>query len=173
MHSSFFCAVPIRSTVSSTGLYSWLILRLHNVYTSWALFALIYLIKFLHLIFSNLPICLMKTSSQLSHFNLYIPPFIYYFISVVLQPDTGHGLLILEVLRSHTMIHQSAELLWMSDQLITETSHWQHTTFTTDKHPCPWQDLNPQSQQASRWTAALDCVATQIGRFTINSFLMF
>jgi hypothetical protein len=27
-----------------------------------------------------------------------------------------------------------------------------HTTLTTDKHPCPRWDLNPQSQQASRHT---------------------
>ena len=30
-----------------------------------------------------------------------------------------------------------------------ETSAWQHTTLTTDKHPCPRQDSNPQSLQAS------------------------
>jgi hypothetical protein len=27
-------------------------------------------------------------------------------------------------------------LLWMSDQLVTETCTWQHTTLITDKHPC-------------------------------------
>jgi hypothetical protein len=37
----------------------------------------------------------------------------------------------------------------MSDQLIAETSTRQHATLTTDKYPCPWWDLNPQSQQAS------------------------
>jgi hypothetical protein len=26
---------------------------------------------------------------------------------------------------------------------------WQHTTHTTDKHPCPWRDSNPRSQWAS------------------------
>jgi len=40
-------------------------------------------------------------------------------------------------------------LLWMSDQLNTETSTWQHTTLTRDKHPCPWQDPNTQSQKAN------------------------
>jgi len=44
---------------------------------------------------------------------------------------------------------QSVRLLWMSDQLIAKTSTWQHTTLTTDRHPCPWWDSNPQSQQAS------------------------
>ena len=47
---------------------------------------------------------------------------------MVLQPNAGHGLLILdEVSRSHTTIThndaaQSVELLWTSDQPITETS---------------------------------------------------
>ena len=36
--------------------------------------------------------------------------------------------------------YQSVGLLWMSDQLIAETSTWQHTT---DKHPCPRRDSNP------------------------------
>ena len=46
---------------------------------------------------------------------------------------------------------QPAGLLWTSDQPVAETSTRQHTTLTTDKHPCPpprW-DSNPQSQQAS------------------------
>jgi len=46
---------------------------------------------------------------------------------------------------------QSVGLLWMSNQLVAETSTCQHTTLTTDKHPCPWWDLNPQSQQVSDW----------------------
>ena len=37
----------------------------------------------------------------------------------------------------------------MSDQLVAETSTFQHTTLTTDRHPYPWWDSNPQSQQAS------------------------
>ena len=45
-----------------------------------------------------------------------------------------------------------------SDQPNAETSTWQHTTLRRDRHPCPRQDSNPQSQQASgrktkRWTA--------------------
>jgi len=40
-------------------------------------------------------------------------------------------------------------LLWASDQLVAETSAWQHTTLPTDKHPCPPRDSYPQSQQAS------------------------
>jgi len=39
-------------------------------------------------------------------------------------------------------------LLWTSDQPDAETSTWQHTTLTTDWHPCHWWDSNPQSQKA-------------------------
>ena len=38
-------------------------------------------------------------------------------------------------------------LLWMNDQPDAETSIWQYTTH--NRHPCPRQDSNPQSQQAS------------------------
>jgi len=44
---------------------------------------------------------------------------------------------------------QSVGLLWTSDQLVADTSTWQHTTLTTDKYPCPPWDSNPRSQQAS------------------------
>ena len=44
---------------------------------------------------------------------------------------------------------QLVGLLWTSDQLVAETSTWQHTTFTTNKRPFPRWDSNPQSQQAT------------------------
>jgi len=50
---------------------------------------------------------------------------------------------------THNDAPQSVGLLWMSDQSVAETSTWQHTTLTTDKHPCPRWDSNPKSQQAS------------------------
>ena len=50
---------------------------------------------------------------------------------------------------THNDALRSVGLLWTSDQLIAETSTWQHTTLTTDKHPCPRWDSNPRSQQAS------------------------
>ena len=58
---------------------------------------------------------------------------------------------------SLTRIHDNTEsdtphpvgLLWTSDQPEAETSTWQHTTLTRDRHQCPRQDSNPQSQQAS------------------------
>jgi hypothetical protein len=40
----------------------------------------------------------------------------------------------------------SVGLLWTSDQPVAETSTWQHTTLTRDRHPCHRRDWNPQSQ---------------------------
>jgi hypothetical protein len=59
---------------------------------------------------------------------------------------------------SHSDTPHSVGLLWTSDQPVAETSTWQHTTLTRDRHPCPWLDSNPYSQQASGrrptpWTA--------------------
>jgi hypothetical protein len=48
---------------------------------------------------------------------------------------------------NHTQ--QSVGLLWTSDQNVAETSIWQHTTHTTDRHPSPRRDSNLRSQQAS------------------------
>jgi len=47
--------------------------------------------------------------------KLFVPP-------VALRPNAGHGLLILEVSRSHSYdAPQSVGLLWTSDQLVAET----------------------------------------------------
>ena len=39
--------------------------------------------------------------------------------------------------------------LWTSNQSVAETSTWQHTTITSDNHPCPRWDSKPRSQQVS------------------------
>ena len=74
----------------------------------------------------------------------------YIFFSVALWPQRGpwppHSW---GFLMTHNDAPQSVGLLWTSAQLITQTSTWQHTTFTTGKHPCPWRDSNTQSQQVS------------------------
>ena len=49
---------------------------------------------------------------------------------------------------THTHTH-SVGLLWTSDQPDAETFTSQHSTLTTERHPCRWQDSNPRSQQAS------------------------
>jgi hypothetical protein len=57
------------------------------------------------------------------------------------------------VFRGFLITHNDAPepvgLLWTSDQSVAEISTWQHTTLTTDKHPCLRWDSNPGSQQAS------------------------
>ena len=46
-----------------------------------------------------------------------------FFFSVALRPNVGHGLLILEVSRSHNYdTPHSVGILWTSDQLVAETS---------------------------------------------------
>jgi hypothetical protein len=49
---------------------------------------------------------------------------------------------------THTHTH-SIGLLWTSDWPLAETSTWQHTTLTKQRHQCPQRNSNPQSQQAS------------------------
>jgi hypothetical protein len=66
------------------------------------------------------------------------------------QPLGGLGLLIFSRLRDHTLdTPHSVGLLWTSDQSVAETSTWQHTTLTRERHPCPRRDSKPQSQLAS------------------------
>jgi hypothetical protein len=57
------------------------------------------------------------------------------------------GLLTVEVSRSHSDTPHSVGLFWTSDRPVAETSTWQHTTLTRDRHPCRRWDSNPQSQQ--------------------------
>ena len=91
---------------------------------------------------------------------------IFFFWSA--SPQVGQGLLIHEVSRSHTTMHQSVGLLWTSDQLVAETSTWQHTTLTTDRRPCPppvgFEPTVLAGEQPQ--TYALDRAATGIGKYT-------
>jgi hypothetical protein len=72
----------------------------------------------------------------------------FFFFPVALRPNIGQGHLILEVFRSHNEVSWSVGLLWLSDQLVTETSTCKYTTLITDEHSCPRRDSNPQCQQA-------------------------
>jgi len=45
---------------------------------------------------------------------------------------------------------------------------WQHTTVARDKHPCARRDSNPQPQQASDQTHALDRATTGIDLFLLS-----
>jgi hypothetical protein len=69
---------------------------------------------------------------------------------------------------------QSVGLLWTSDQLVAETSTWQHTTHRIDKHPCPRWNSKPTIAAAYRpWTYALDRAATGTGILNLNSIKEF
>jgi len=59
------------------------------------------------------------------------------FFATAQQPPVVQGLLIVEDSRSNSDTPHSVGLLWTSDQSDTQTSTWQHTTLTTDKHPYP------------------------------------
>jgi hypothetical protein len=59
----------------------------------------------------------------------------------------GRCLLIIEASRLHSDTPRSVVLLRTRDQLVAETTTWQHTTLTTERHPCPiphQRDSNPQ-----------------------------
>ena len=65
------------------------------------------------------------------------------------QLPVDQVLLIIESTQSHPDTPHSIGLLWTSDQSVAETSTWQHTTLTTDIHPCPRGILNQNLKQAS------------------------
>ena len=86
-----------------------------------------------------------QTRSATPEPHPFFPFFLSFFLSFVVP--TSVYLLTVGVLGycctwSHTQTH-SVGLLWTSDQPDAETSTWQHTTLTTDKHPCGWRDSNP------------------------------
>ena len=62
-----------------------------------------------------------------------------------------YGAPILDVSRSHTtMQHKSVGLLWTSDQLVAETSTWQHTTLTTEQISMPPVGFEPTISAGER-----------------------
>jgi hypothetical protein len=84
------------------------------------------------------------------------------------QPLVGQGLLIIKASRSHSDTPHSVGLPWTSNQPIAETSTWQHTTLTTDRHPCPPAGFEPTIPASERpQTHALDSTAIGIGHIVI------
>jgi len=57
------------------------------------------------------------------------------------QPLVVQGPLIIEVSRSHSGTPFSVGILWTSDQLVAETSTWQHRTLIRDRLPCHQRDF--------------------------------
>jgi len=89
------------------------------------------------------------------------------------QPLVGQGLII-KTSRSHTDTPHSAGLLWTSDQVVAETSSWQHTTLTRDRHPCRLLDSNPQTQQAGgRRPTPLSARPVGVAAYVIHKYVLF
>jgi len=72
--------------------------------------------------------------NSIIQFYIQIYIYIYLFIPPLgLTALVDLGPLIVEVSRSHSDTSHSVRLLWMSDQPVTETSSWQHTTLTRER----------------------------------------
>ena len=100
--------------------------------------------------------------------RLYVLSFFLSFLVWPLLPAhcRCRGLLLHQITLTHTHTH-AVGFLWTRDRPVGETSTWQHTTLTTDRHSCPRRDSNPQYQQSTRpQNYALDRSATQIFKFT-------
>ena len=87
-------------------------------------------------------------------FYLFIYLFFYWRFNplwvCILQPSSGAIVSSRTRFLDHTHEEpQSVGLLWTSDQSVAETSTWQHTKLTTDKHPCLRWDSNPWTQEAN------------------------
>ena len=89
-----------------------------------------------------------------------------YFPPLAQQPLVGHGLLIIEVSRSHSDTPHSVGLLWTSDQLHAETSTWQQTLQSQEKeiytiggirtlNPSKRTAANPRLNRNRRWHEVL------------------
>jgi hypothetical protein len=87
---------------------------------------------------STPPVCLHCMDREGYTFN-----FFFYGSTALYGPGPPR---FVEVSWSHNWdTPQSVGLLWTRDQLVAKTSTWQHTTLTTDRHPCPRWDSNPRS----------------------------
>ena len=73
---------------------------------------------------------------------------------------------------THHDAPQSVGLLWTSDQLVAETSTWQNTTLTTDRHSWRQRDSNPQNSAGEGpETHALHRTANGTGFYALYSLL--
>ena len=72
---------------------------------------------------------------------LHSPYIIIFFVAQ--EPPVGQGLFMFQTSWSHSDTPHSEALIWTSDQLVAETTTWQHTTLTRDRHPWSRRDSNP------------------------------
>jgi len=88
--------------------------------------------------------------------SFFVSLFVCFYLSIYLSSilplflACGAATHFLGVQITHNDAPQPVGLLWMNDQPDTEASTCQHATLTTDRHPCPRRDFNPQTQQTAR-----------------------
>jgi hypothetical protein len=84
------------------------------------------------------------------------------------QSLMGQGLRIDVDTRSHLDTPHLVESLWKGDQPVTETSTWQYTTSSTDRHPFPGgiRTYNPKGEQPQ--TQGIDRAATGNGLLCVT-----
>jgi len=88
----------------------------------------------------------------------------FFFVFLLAQrPSSGPGRLSFKTSRSHSGTPQSVRLLWTSDQPDAQTTTWQHTTLTRDRHWCSggFEPAIPASERPQAY--ALDRASTRTG----------
>jgi hypothetical protein len=111
------------------------------------------------------------------------PFFLFFFLSFLVWPlipnhCRSRGLLLHTLTLNDTHIHTRARvhavgLVWMKDRSVAETSTWQHTIIKIERHPCPWQGLEPVIPTSERLTTyALDREAIGIGLYSVCVILI-
>ena len=100
------------------------------------------------------PICYLL--ALLAHHFLHVSRIMVKSLTLRLLMSYIYGAHILDVSRSHNDAPQSVGHFWTSDQLVAETSTWQHTTLTTDKYPCPRCGRSPAEIVGSNHTGGMN-----------------
>ena len=87
--------------------------------------------------------------------------YIYIYIMALTAQSRAMASSFLRLSRSNSDTSKSVGLLWASDQPVAQTSTRQHTTITTDRHPCPPVGFEPAIPASERpQIHALDRAAT-------------
>jgi hypothetical protein len=103
----------------------------------------------------------------------------YFFFQWLDSPLRASAASFFKVSRSHFLdTPHSVGLLWTRNQLVAETSTWQHTTLTRDRHPCPGAirthspskrtAADPRLRPRGRWDRLTPCF-----RANLVIFLLF
>jgi hypothetical protein len=110
------------------------------------------IISWIHRLYSNLCMTIFIPPTNFKLVFIYSNTLLAFFL-MARQPLGGLGRLIF---RGFTITHfidtpHSVVLLWTSNQPVAETSTWQHTTLTRDRHSCPKRDRthNPSKRSAA------------------------